>query len=149
MIGLTNKYVELVGKRLIKNFIGCFPCDIQPNVSKLKTFAVVFNESKHDEAGSHFVCVYASESRIFYFDSMGLALENDHIKLFVYSCQRPVTLIARQIQSFESNFCGFFCLCFLLYMSKNLPPDNFFKCFSSELKLNDKIVLDFIKKMVK
>jgi hypothetical protein len=149
MIGLTNKYVEMLGMRLIDNYLGTFPCDIQPDVSGLKSFSLVFNESKHDEAGSHFVSVYASEKEVFYFDSMSLNLENDYIKMFVFSCGKPVVQSETQIQSLDSNFCGFFCICFLMYMSLGLPYDDFYRCFSCDLKLNDIIVIDFIKQMAK
>jgi hypothetical protein len=148
MIGLTNDYVEKLGLRLVVNFLGTFPCNIQPDVEGLKSFSAVFNESKHDEAGSHFVCVYATEEKVYYFDSMGLDLENDYIKMFVFSCGRSVATKNVQIQSIDSNMCGFFCICFLLYMSLGLRFENFFNCFSRDLKLNDIIVIDFIKKMI-
>jgi hypothetical protein len=149
MIGLTNKYVEDIGFQVVDNFLGVFPCDIQPDVSGMKTFSLIFNESAHNEEGTHFVCIYASKNRVYYFDSMGLSLENDYIKMFTYSCGRPVTLSRKQLQSFESNFCGFFCLCFLIYMSQDRPFNNFFRCFSSNLKVNDVIVIEFIKNMLK
>lgn len=149
MAGLTNKYVENLGFCLIDNFLGTFPCDIQPDVDGLKSFSLVFNESKHNEPGSHFVCVYATEERVFYFDSMGLSLENDRIKLFVFSCGRSIELSDKQIQSLDSSMCGFFCICLLLYMSLGFSFKNFFECFSSDLKLNDAIVVDFIKEMIK
>lgn len=148
MIGLTNGYVEKLGLCLVGNFLGTFPCDIQPDVEGLKSFSLVFNESKHDDEGSHFVCVYATEDKIYYFDSMGLSLENDYIKMFVFSCGRPAVLSNVQLQSLNSNMCGFFCICFLLYMSLGMNFKNFFKCFSSDLKLNDIIVIDFIEKMI-
>lgn len=148
MIGLTNDYVESVGLKLINNFLGTFPCDIQPDVAKLDTFSLVFNESRHDDEGSHFVCVYATAKKIFYFDSMGMQLENDYIKMFVYSCNRRVVLCDTQVQSFESNFCGFFCLCFLIYMSRGFPHEKFYDCFSNDLKLNDMIVIEFIMRLV-
>ena len=149
MIGLTNKYVETVGFKVLNNFISVFPCDIHPDVTGMKTFSLIFNESPHNEEGSHFVCVYATEKRVYYFDSMGLALENNYIKMFTYSCGRPVTSKIVQLQSFESNFCGFFCLCFLIYMSRGLPFNSFFHCFSKDLRLNDGIVVEFIKNMLK
>lgn len=148
MIGLTNEYVEKLGLCLVDNFLGTFPCDIQPDVEGLKSFSAVFNESKHDDAGSHFVCVYATEKNIYFFDSMGLNLENDYIKIFIFSCGRSVVKSNVQIQSLDSNMCGFFCICFLLYMSLGLSFSKFFQCFSSDLKLNDNIVIDFIKKMI-
>lgn len=148
MTGLTNGYVEKLGLCLVENFLGTFPCDIQPDVEGLKSFSVVFNESKHNDAGSHFVCAYATEDKIYYFDSMGLNLENDYIKMFILSCGRTAVLSNVQIQSLNSNMCGFFCICFLLYMSLGMDFKKFFNCFSADLKLNDIIVIDFIKKMI-
>jgi hypothetical protein len=55
MAGLTNKYVEDFGRKHCKNFIGTFPCNILPDVEENDIFSLVFNESRHDEEGSHFV----------------------------------------------------------------------------------------------
>jgi len=55
-----------------------------------------------------------------------------------------------QVQSFDSLFCGYFCLCFLKYMETTANFPSFCGHFSkSNLKLNDLIVTDFLIKLMK
>ena len=46
MSGLTNEYVENLGKLICgETFLGTFPCDILPDVSKKKKFSLIINLS--------------------------------------------------------------------------------------------------------
>jgi hypothetical protein len=83
MSGLTNQYVEELGKTLIgKEFLGTFPCDIHPNVKKKNVFYLVFNLSKHDTKGSHFIAVFADNKNLMYFDPLGHKCDNKDIYNF-------------------------------------------------------------------
>lgn len=151
MEGISNGYLENLCKKTLKNFIGVFPCDIQPEISKIKSFSLIFNESQHDEGGTHFVAVHANKNCVYYFDSLGLKLENDFIKMFLYSCGRKVCYENIQIQSFDSSFCGFFCMFFLMYMErKNARLKKFYSFFNhSNLPMNNSIVTDLIIVLIK
>lgn len=150
MSGLTNKYVEDLGKRFLKTFAGVFPCDIHPDVKDNQYFSLIFNESKHDEEGTHFVAIFASRHHLYYFDSLGLKLENKYIELFCSSQGRRLVENKKQIQSYDSLFCGYFCICFIMYMEKAMNFSKFCSHFSSsDLKANDKIVIEFLIKLVK
>jgi hypothetical protein len=149
MTGLTNKYVEDIGKLLCKNFIGTFPCNILPDIKNVKSFSIIFNESRHDEEGSHFVAVFADKEKIYYFDSLGLKCENKYILNFILSTGREIIENNTQIQSYDSIFCGFFCLSFIIYMSKKCEYKNFFKIYSKNLKLNDEITVELLLAMIK
>ena len=113
MTGLTNKYVEDIGKD-----IGTFPCNILPDIKNVKSFSIIFNESRHDEEGSHFVAVFADKEKIYYFDSLGLKCENKYILKFLSCSGRKIKENDIQIQSYDSIFCGYFCLSYIFYMSK-------------------------------
>lgn len=150
MSGLTNKYVEKIGKKYLKTFAGVFPCNTHPDVEGSENFSVIFNESKHNEEGTHFVAIFANKRYLYYFDSLGLKLENSYIKLFCLSQGRHLIENKVQIQSFESIFCGYFCLCFLKYMESTMDFSGFCEHFSkSNLKANDVIVTDFLIKLMK
>lgn len=149
MSGLTNKYVEDLGKKHCKNFIGTFPCNILPDIRGKDTFSLVFNESKHNEEGSHFVCIFADKNYIYFFDSLGLKCENEYILNFLRTTGRKIKENDIQIQSYDSIFCGYFCLSFIFYMSKGYIYTKYFKIFSkNDLKLNDKIVIELLLKML-
>ena len=147
-VGLTNQYVEKTGGKLLKkNFLGCYPCDLQPTI-KTKTFSVVFNLSKHNEEGSHFVCIYSNKQKITYFDSFGESCFNPLIKKFLCknSKNRKVEYNDTKIQDNSSNFCGVFCLAFLMSQERQIPIDKFVAMFDSKnLTFNDKISTQFIK----
>lgn len=147
MTGLTNGYVEKLGKKYCSNFLGVFPSDFYPDTNNKSTFSIIFNESRHDEEGTHFVAIFANKHYLYYFDSLGLKLENDYILNFVKMQNRSLVENKTQIQSYESIFCGFFCLTFILYMEK-FKYKNFFNHFSTKnLTVNDKIVVDFFIKL--
>lgn len=150
MEGLTNKYVEDLGKKHCKNFIGTFPCNILPDIQGKDFFSLVFNESKHNEEGSHFVAIFANKNEIYYYDSLGLKCENKYILSFLNLSGRKIIENKIQIQSYDSIFCGYFCLSFIIYMSKKYCYKEYFKIFcKNNLKLNDMIVVELLLKMLK
>lgn len=54
-------------------------------------------------------------------------------------------MLCEPIQDLSSNFCGLYALAFLLWKKKNKSLKTFYSLFSeSNLKLNDKIVTDYI-----
>ena len=147
--GLTGKHLEEFGQKHCKNFLGVFSCDLYPDISKRKIFSVIFNESKHDEKGTHFVCLYAKTNVVYYFDSLGLKCENEYILKFINSTRRRVIEVGKQIQSFDSIFCGYFSISFIMYMCNNLPYKKYVNLFcDANLKLNDKIVVELIIELI-
>lgn len=149
MSGLTNAYVEKIGKKIIGNiFLGTFPCDFHPKIKTRKRFCLIFNLSKHDSKGSHFVAIFASENEIIYFDPFGDKLDNKFILMFINSNKKNRKFITNKktIQSCSSIFCGFYCLGFLLSQKLQFNLKKFLKLFSStDLENNDKKIIDFIQ----
>lgn len=149
MNGLTNKYVEdlcnLFFKKNRETFLGVFPSDVIPKTRK-KEFAIIFNLSKHDEPGSHFIAIVKKIDKILYFDSLGKKCSVQTIKSFIQKFKLPVIFNTKQIQHNLSNFCGYFCFHFLyhcFYLKQSLP--SYVKLFPfKELKQNDNLLLSFI-----
>ncbi len=150
MSGLTNGYVESLGKKHCKNFLGVFPCNIQPKINKtIKRFSLIFNESKHDEEGSHFIAIFLDKNKLYYFDSLGLKCENDYILKFLNKFSMEIVENNKQIQSYNSIFCGYFCLAFVTFMTTHNDLKKFLNIFNEKnLKLNDKIVVELIINML-
>jgi hypothetical protein len=148
MSGLTNKYVEELGKKIIgKQFLGTFPCDIHPNPGRKAKFSLIFNLSKHDTKGTHFIAIFANSKYLMYFDPLAHECDNKDILFFLNNIKgkRIIKTKFRKIQSCESIFCGFFCIAFLLANHKNISLPIFFKQFKrTDLDKNDSIVTDFI-----
>ena len=149
MSGLTNEYVEKIGKKILgKIFLGTFPCDLHPKVNSKKMFCLVFNLSKHDTKGSHFIAVFASKKDIIYFDPYGSNPTNTFIKKFVQNNKKKRKLIINKkcIQSCSSIFCGFFCLGFLIAQKHQITLNSFLSYFeSSKLETNDQKIVEFIQ----
>ena len=152
MSGLTNQYVEELGKKILgKHFLGTFPCDIQPIVDNKKMFSLVFNLSRHDSKGSHFIAIFADENNLLYFDLLGHKCENTDILQFMkkVKSKRRLRTKFQKIQDCNSIFCGFFCIAFLLSRHKNESLRHFFKNFSRrELIKNDYLVIKYISNKI-
>jgi hypothetical protein len=152
MVGLTNEYVENLGKLICGNhFVGTFPCDILPDVDKKKKFALVINLSKHNTSGSHFIAIFADKNNFLYFDPLGMKCENKDILKFIKKNKkrRKMKQKFRKIQSDDSIFCGFFCIAFLISQKLSIPNDLFLKIFDKRnLLRNDKIVINFIREHI-
>lgn len=144
-LGLTNRFVEKIGRKILgKKFKGVYPADSHPNM-KSKHF-IIFNQSNHDEIGTHFVCFGIVKNKLIYFDSLGFKLDNNKlIKFRKNKFKKKLRFVDMRvkIQSNMSNFCGIFCLAFLL--SLKLRDRQFFNQFDFyNLKNNDEIALNYI-----
>jgi hypothetical protein len=147
MSGLNNKQVENFGKLMLgNNFLGVYPCDSTPRIKKLDNKSVIFNLSKHNEPGSHYVAVIFNNDKIFYFDSYGKPLKNKHIKKTLMKFKIPIFYHIRPIQSNDSIFCGFFVLAYLKALrTLKLQPYEFYKLFNNPPnKQNDDIVIQLL-----
>jgi hypothetical protein len=147
MSGLTNGYLSEIGKKIIgKTFLGSFPCDLTPKVNRKTNFSLILNLSKYNEKGTHFVAIFADEKRILYFDPLGNKCENKDIIKFIKENKKNRKVYKKfpKIQSDDSIFCGFYCLGFLLAMTRKIK--NFFKHFPNNPNIkNDSFVIKFIK----
>lgn len=144
-LGLTNRFVEKVGKKILgTKFKGVYPADSHPNMKFNKY--IIFNQSNHDEIGTHFVCFGIVKNRLIYFDSLGFKLNNNKlIKFRKTKLRKNLKFVDMRvkIQSKVSNFCGIFCLAFLLSLKRK--DNKFFNQFDfNNLKNNDEIALNYI-----
>lgn len=145
-MSFNNGYIERTGCKLLKTFIGCFPADLQPTTRK-SNFGIIFNLSKHNEEGSHYVAIYKNKTSLIYFDSFGTPPENKLIIKFLkkHQLNRKISYNQIKIQDDSSSFCGIFCLSFLLSQENNVSLDNFLSFFHpSNLKKNDEITLKLL-----
>lgn len=147
MSGITNGYLEKISKKILGNeFLGVYPCDAHPKINK-KNFYIIFNLSKHYEEGSHFVCLAKKDNVLTYFDALGTSLTNKDIKKFIKNLIKSPLIfldLKTKIQSDKSDFCGFFCLGFLIAQKKNIAPIKFFNMFEKRKEKNDSIIKNFI-----
>lgn len=150
MVGLTNKQLEDLGRQILckNHFLGVFPADGMPTIKTHKNTSLIFNLSKHNEPGTHYVAILFLNKKIYYFDSFGKPLTNKNIKQHLIKQKLPIFYHKRSIQHKTSIYCGFFCLAYLKARQiKQLTPAKFFSMFKSPPnKQNDEIVVDFLLK---
>jgi len=150
MSGLTNNQLEkLAKKKLGKSFLGVYPCDAKPkNIKNRSNISLIFNLSKHNEKGTHYIAVYIKSKEILYFDSYGKKLTNKYIKSRLKKLNKPILYQTKKIQHKDSIFCGFYCLAYLHSVQNlQLPIRLFYKMFQYPPSLtNDKIVTTFLTK---
>lgn len=143
--GITNGYLQNISRKILGDeFYGVFPCDLPPKSQKSKFF-IIFNLSKHDEKGTHFVAIFFTSNKIFYFDSLGDKLTNKHILKYLKKFKKTLIEESVKIQSDKSDFCGFFCLAYLISKKLKMNSKIFFDHFNKQnLLLNDDKIIDFI-----
>jgi len=120
----------------IKGYNGCF---IKDELKKLKSGITVFNLN----GNSHWVCMYKSGSKCFYFDSFGFLAPKEIerlVKSYVFS--------DKQIQGINESSCGFFVIAFARFLTscknKELGYNQFINLFGKPTH-NGKILRMLIK----
>lgn len=156
-MGLTNQYISNLGKMILKHdFKGVGPVNcffmLNKTISKIKKKNVSFiiNLSNCNEKGSHFVALYISSKKIYYFDSYGLPPFSPEIIKFIKkntALQRKFEYNSQLIQSKNSILCGYFCIAFLMSFDKKMTKTSFNKIFKNENN-NDIAVVNFIIKSI-
>jgi len=151
LLGLTNNELEKMSKKILgETFLGVYPSNAKPEIPKYSDFSIIFNLSKHNEKGTHFVTVLKKKKSVFYFDSYGKPCENKNILIFLNQLSQFYYYNKFSIQADNSIFCGIFCLGFLLSTQKlNLTPEKYINLFSHKSNENDTIVTNFIVKNLK
>lgn len=148
MRGISNLFIDKCLKN-ISVYKGVFSSNNIPSfLSSYSQFSIVVNFSPRGEKGSHFISIICEKDKVIYIDSLGLPCLVPSIKTFLSSLNRSIFWNCRTIQSNSSNFCGFYCMFFILYYS--LKSNQRFKIyFSNELELNDEKCVLYIKKVCK
>lgn len=146
---VSNIYLNNVCKYL-KNYQGTFSCDAikKPNLN-INISTYIFNLSKLNEKGSHLVAIQinSKDKKVIYFDSFGLPCSNKDILSFIFSVNNKYEYNSKQIQHFDSNYCGMFCLAFVMFHDTNKKFINFLRMFNSDKIIkNDNIVVDYISR---
>lgn len=153
MKGLTNEYLHALSKKLIgKEFLGVYPCDVIPKMKNNSTSFIIFNTGRSNTEGEHFVAIKVTKKNVFYFDSFGEPPSNKDISNFLLAIigRKKFEYNISPIQDDSSNFCGFYCLAYLMSAKKKWSFKRFKNLFSIQnKKKNDSKVIKFIVRNIK
>jgi hypothetical protein len=113
-----------------------------------KPAAIIVNTDEQDKPGTHWVAMYIPKRGcIEFFDSYGIPpLVEGHMK---FLNKKGVIYNKLELQSFTSNVCGQFCLCFLGSRTNGHSMRDFQNLFSKNKKSNDLIVRSHVNKIFK
>jgi hypothetical protein len=151
MEGITNKEIDLFLDKKVNFFQGVFSSNnIPAAVSNSKYFSLICNLSREGEIGTHFVTVVGFPNVVIYLDTFGVSCVNKEIKKFLSLLNRPILYNNRQIQSYYSNLCGFYCILYVLYFDRIFEDKKVSKIdfVSQNLMNNDDVCIKEIKKLV-
>lgn len=117
------------------------------NFKNNKVFGIVVNTAKSTDAeGVHWVTIFKDEDKLIFFDSLGdppsYSFRNFIKKI---KSKRKIELFNFPIQHYSTSVCGFYCVLFLLYVSRK-KLSNFLDIFLREerdILNNDKLVCYF------
>lgn len=104
----------------------------------------IINLDTSKNEGTHWTACYSYPLKSLYFDSYGfvppLELEKK-IMPYIYNC--------KDIQDWNSEACGWFCIAFIKFLydknDKETAFKEFLKLFSNNTKENDKILKEYLK----
>ena len=105
---------QMNNKRMLKNFKGVFMRNEISGIPKLKECGIINLDDKENK-GTHWVCYFIFNSSIaYYFDSFGLY---PPIELQNYLKEYNIIGSNFQLQDFNTNYCGYYCLYILELLS--------------------------------
>jgi len=145
---------ELASMRGI-DLIGVYSKDALPDKKRAGSY-IINMQNEDDGGGTHWISfIIFEDGKCCYFDSFGVYMPDDI--LYWLSIFQPIAINKRQIQDMKSEMCGYFCLAFIEFFKNfDLKHDDVFEkyddyinAFSTDLKTNDKIVVQLLDKMAR
>ena len=97
--------------------------------------------------GIHWVLIFYTKHFTLFFDSFGRSPKELFLESSVKSSQNPVLYNIKVIQHPKSEVCGHYCIYFLILLSRNHTLASINKAFGKNLRKNDQLVFNFVKKI--
>ena len=154
------KHIKLIDLNLLKScgnieyllknvdhFLGCFPLDGLPSFPTTFPKSMIINTQPSSHPGEHWVALVLTETKCYYFDSFALPTVPPNIDMYLNPYYRGITYLDIRIQDITSNYCGAYCVCFVLHVQDDVAYEKFIAHYYSENLLeNDEILKqDFSK----
>lgn len=153
--GISNVLLERLCKKMCsKRFKGVFAANKVPRLlAGLSRFTVIVNLGEVDGGREklpvgHFVCIAAEPDRVAYIDPYGMPCMQPKVLSFLKDTRRPLWENDRQIQHFDSPYCGLYAVLFTVYFDKEAYEWMRLKFNKRDLMANDKKCVEFIEKLI-
>jgi hypothetical protein len=142
----TNNNIEYLLQN-VNHFLGCFPLDRLPPFPTTFPKSMIINTQTSAQTGEHWVALVLTETRCYYFDSFALPIIKPNIHMYLEPHYKNICYLDIRIQDIASNYCGAYCVCFVLHVRDDVTYDKFIgHYYSDNLIQNDEILKhDFSK----
>lgn len=134
--------------KIIPGFIGVFSSDNCPLLTKKKT-GLIMNFDKQNEPGSHFIAFFLNDkNECLYFDSLDIPIIPFTVDKYILN-YNTIFDYSIPVQSFNSSYCGFYCMLFISSMFVNEKYyENIFSKFFKQSIDNDKKCISYLCKVL-
>ena len=130
-----------------KNFKGVLARDELPTELTYPA-CFVMNTEPRSKSGEHWLAVnFNKDGSGYFFDSYGMPPAFYNMEQYMKKHSKKYTWNMRRIQGL-SNYCGFYCIFFLLFICRD-DLDTFFNKFTKNLTENDTYIFNEINKNLK
>jgi hypothetical protein len=131
-----------------KYFAGVFPSDQLPIQVPSYPCAIVANTDPADKKGEHWVAYHFDiEGHGEYFDSYGKPPSNWGLFGFLVNNGRPLTCNDVQLQGYDSDVCGQYCIAYLAKRARDESMYDIVRCYrGSRPGLNDSEMAHVVNK---
>lgn len=144
--------LQLDEKITAPGFMGAFPYDKIPPKPNNEIFSIILNTDAEAEPGDHWIALVYKTPYFYFCDSYGRPFGDPTfssafsatVKNFIGKI--PHKTNTKLLQQFTSNACGDYCV----YFIQELAKTSFAKVtniFTENLKGNDRIVTNYVKKL--
>lgn len=147
---LSNFDLEELAHKYKLPLIGVFSKDELPDKLQVGSYYVNMQNAT-DGSGSHWCLVKIFDKKhAFYFDSFGERLPLEIMEFL--KPYKPIPYSHRQIQNIHSSRCGLYVVACDIFMNhikrKSMLEqlDDFLNLFKADTKLNDAILVDYLKR---
>ena len=132
----------------VDHFLGCFPLDGLPPFPEILPKSMIINTQPSGHPGEHWVALVLTVEQCFYFGSFALPRAPANIEMYVEPYYNTITYLEIPIQDITSNFCGAYCVSFVLHVKDDLTYEQFFRHYYSDNQLkNDEILKQDLSKI--
>ena len=119
-----------------------------PRVIKTYPSFYILNTDFYYKPGLHWLLLCFFEEYTIFFDSFGLSPVYYNFPILVKQNSNTLVQSTLRLQSLDSSACGYYCIYFIYFLSRNIPFTEILKHFSKSNKIwNDKYVYNFIKNL--
>lgn len=153
--GISNVLVERLCKKVCsKDFKGVFAANKLPRrLAIVGRFSIIVNLGETDGSDTdlpvgHFVCISAVPTRISFIDPYGLPCIQPRVLSFLKESRRPIWENVRQIQHFDSPYCGLYSILFTVYFDKEAQSWLRMDFNKSNLLKNDEKCMYYLEKII-